>query len=184
MIKFSIADVSSEAIMNIAKAVSNAHASLSSEDLKRSFENQYSETYIRLAITTCLQLRILEETSGAYTVNPKFRNNIQRSNKNDLLVFFRQALQDYPPFLLYADLLSKGYTSVESANMIRGIMQISSPTSTVERSFRRWGIDSNLIISKEDGHLSIPEAEKGLPTNYVRDLLKALDSELQLKLFL
>jgi len=84
---------------------------------------------------------------------------------------------------MYADLLSNGYSSEDSASMTKGIMNIGTTLSVVEKSLRLWGTDTKLIVN-ENGKFRIPEGEKGLPTNYVKDLLKALDSELHAKMFL
>lgn len=146
-------------------------------------QNRWKENYLKPVVTACLQLNILQKDGNGYVVNSKHRDSIRRANKNELIIFFRDALQDFPPFLMYADFLSNGYSSDDSASMTRGIMKIGTSLNIVEKSLRLWGTDTKLIVS-EDGKLRIPEGEKGLPSNYVKDLLKALDGELHAKMFL
>jgi hypothetical protein len=68
--------------------------------------------------------------------------------------------------------------------MTVGIFRISSPKERVEKAFKNWGLQTSLIIIDTSGNLSIPEAEKGLPTEYVESLIKALRADLQAKIFL
>lgn len=178
-----IPDVSSEAIMTVTKLVSSAPAPLSLSDISKGVENRFSEAHAKQVVNACLQLKLLQENGGTYTVNQKFRDSVKRANKQELIPFFRQALQDYPPFLLYADLVSQNFASIDSVNMIRGALQINTPAKVVEKSLRNWGKDAGLIV-EDNEQLRIPEAEKGLPSNYVKELLKALDSEFNAKMFL
>ncbi len=180
---FILTDVSSESIMNMAKVVSNAPISMEFGDIVTALENKWKENYLKQVITSCVQLSILQKDGNGYVVNSKQRDAIRRANKDELIAFFRVALQNYPPFLMYADLLSNGYSSEDSASMTRGIMKIGTSLTVVEKALRLWGTDTKLIVN-EDGKLRIPEGEKGLPSNYVKDLLKALDSELHAKMFL
>jgi len=181
--KYVLTDVSSESIMSIAKVISSSPSPMPFEDIATSLQTKYREQYLKQAIIACVQLQLIIKENENYVANPKSRDIIKRANKDELIVFFRQALQNYPPFLMYADFLSNGYPSDESASMTKGIMQISSTLKVVEKALRLWGADAKLII-KENGEFRIPEAEKGLPSNYVKDLLKALDSELHAKMFL
>jgi hypothetical protein len=180
---FVIPDVTSEAIMIVTKLVSIATSPLSLSDISKGVQDRFKESHTRLIIAASLQLKLLQEKNSNYVVNPKYQDSVKRANKNELLPLFRQALQDYPPFLLYADLLSKDFSSVNAVNMVRGALQINSATNAVEKALRNWGISAKLIIN-QNGVLSIPDAEKGLPSNYVQDLLKALDSEFHAKMFL
>ncbi|MGQ0772592.1 MAG: hypothetical protein ACT4NT_07470 [Nitrososphaerota archaeon] len=181
--KFALVDVSSESIMNVAKVVSSAPSPMPFSDIVKALETRWKENYLKQVIIACLQLQILRQIDQNYTVNTKYQDGIKRANKNELIVFFREALQDYPPFLMYADFLSTDFDSTNSAAMIRGIMQINTSLSVVEKALRLWGSDAGLIIKEGDG-FRIPKAEKGLPSNYVKDLLEALDSEFQTKMFL
>ncbi|MFY3741921.1 MAG: hypothetical protein HMLIMOIP_002382 [Candidatus Nitrosomirales archaeon] len=181
--KFAVPDVSSEAIMTVVKLVSSAPSPLSLTDIAKGVENKFKQAHAKLVVDACLQLKLLQENNATYNVNPKYRDSVKRAAKEELVLFFRQALQDYPPFLLYADLVSQNFPSVDSVNMIRGALQIDTPAKTVEKSLRNWGKDAGLIV-ETDGKLSIPQAEKGLPSNYVKELLRALDSEFNAKMFL
>ena len=68
--------------------------------------------------------------------------------------------------------------------MTVGIFRISSPRERVEKAFKNWGLQTNLMTTDISGNLTIPEAEKGLPTEYVESLIKALRADLQAKIFL
>lgn len=180
--QFSVLDVSAEFIMDVAKAVASSPKQLSKDDLMRCFNK--SKVYITNTISQGVQLNLVNIKNGLYTSSERHRDLLKRSERSQLYLSLREALQRYPPFLLYIDFISKKYSSEESAIMTRGIFQIESPKKTVEKSFRKWGIFAKLIRKDTKKGLSIPEAEEGLPSQYVNGLLKALRASLQARIFL
>jgi hypothetical protein len=181
-LQFAVLDVSAEFMMDVAKAVASSPHPLSKEDLIRSFKK--SKPYISNAISQALQLGLIELQNNLYVGSERYRDLIKRSDRSQLYLPLREALQRCPPFLLYIDFISKGYSSEESANMVRGIFRMQSSEEIVEKSFRKWGLYSSLIFTDSSGRLSIPEAEKGLPSEYVENLIKALRAELQASIFI
>lgn len=180
--QFAVLDVSAEFLMDVAKAVASSPYPLTKQDLLRSFDK--SDPYVSNAISQCLQLGLICIQDRLYVSSEKHRDLIKRSVRSQLIIPLRQALQSYPPFLLYLDFISKGYSSVKSASMTTGIFRIQSSQKTVEKAFRNWGLQTNLININTSGDLSIPEAEKGLPSEYVASLMKALRASLQASIFL
>jgi hypothetical protein len=180
--QFAVLDVSAEFMMDVAKAVASSPHPLSKEDLTRSFKK--SKPYISNAISQALQLGLIEPQDNLYVSSERQRDLLKRSDRSQLYLPLREALQRYPPFLLYIDFISKGYPSEESANMTRGIFRMQSSEEIVEKSLRKWGLYASLIIADSSGGLSIPEAERGLPSEYVESLIKALRAELQASIFL
>ena len=179
---FTVSDVSSEFMMDVAKVVASSPYPLNKKDLLNSFEK--SPTYVSNAVSQCLQLGLIHIKDGHYVSSDRYRDLIKRSEKSQLHIALRQALQSYPPFLLYLDFVSKGYSSEESAHMTSGILRIESSKEIVQKAFRNWGMQTSLISIDTSGKLSIPEAEKGLPSEYVESLIKALRADLQAKIFL
>lgn len=181
-IQFVVLDVSAEFIMDVAKAVASSPHPLTSKDLLNSFNK--SPAYVYNAISQCLQIGLICEKDSQYISADKYGDLIKRSDKSQLLVVLRKALQSYPPFLLYLDFISKGYSSEDSTNMATGIFRVQAPKERAERTFRNWGLKTSLITADKSGKLSIPEGEKGLPTAYMESLTKALTADLQAKIFL
>jgi hypothetical protein len=180
--QFIVFDVSAEFIMDIVKVVVSSPHPLSKVDLLRSFNK--SRIYISNAISQALQLGLIEIQNGSYVGSAIYRDLIKRCDRSQLYLPFREALQRYPPFLLYVDFISKGYSSKDAATMTRGIFRISSQVNIVEKSFRNWGLYAQLIRVDASGTLSIPEAEKGLLSEYVESLLRALRAKLQASIFI
>lgn len=181
-LQFSVLDVSAEFMMDVAKAVASSPHPLSREDLLRSFKK--SRTYVLNAISQCVQLGLVYAQDDVYVSSERHRDLLKRSERSQLYLPLREALQRYPPFLLYIDFLSKKYSSEGSATMTRGIFRIESSEKMVEKSFRTWGIFAQLIKKDKANKLSIPEAEEGLPSEYVASLMKALRASLQASIFL
>jgi len=183
--QFVITDVSPELLMDIAKVLSQSPHPLSKEDIAKSLEDRYKGSYVLTALTQSVQLGLVAKQKDLFISSEKYRDLIQRSEKLQLFLPFRVALQEFPPFLLYADFISKGYSPENAATMTRGILKIESPRDKVERALRLWGIYAQLIkTDPQSGRLFIPEAEQGLPSEYVRNLLKALQDELKAGIFM
>jgi hypothetical protein len=180
--QFTVSDVSSEFIMDVAKTVASSPHPLRKEDLMRCFKK--SPAYVSNAISQSLQLGLIEMQGGFYVGSEKYRDLVKRSDKSQLYLPLRKALQAYPPFLLYVDFVSKGYASTEASNMTQGIFRIQNPERIVEKSFRTWGTYAGLIAKDASGALTIPEAEKGMTSEYVASLMRALRAELQASVFL
>lgn len=181
-IQFVVSDVSAEFMMDIAKLVASSPYPLTKKDIANSFD--VSDAYISNALSQCLQLGLISFLNNNYVSSDKFREILKRSEKSQLLMALRQALQSYPPYLLYLDFISKGYDSVQSSSMTCGIFRIQSSKEKVEKMFKKWGIQSNIIVDNGSGKLSIPEGEKGLSIEYVDSLIKAMKADLQAKIFL
>jgi hypothetical protein len=181
-VKFAVFEVSAECLMDVAKEVASSPHPLDKNILLDSFDKHHTTT--SNAIAQCLQLGLFIERNGEYVPADKYRDLTKRSDRSQLHLILRQALQSYPPCLLYLDFISKGYSSEQSARMTAGIFRIQSPKERVEKMFRNWGLQTGLIVSDTSGKLSIPEGEKGLPNEYMESLMKALTADLQAKIFL
>jgi hypothetical protein len=178
--QFVIYDVSAELIMNISKLVASSPHPLSKEDITRSFTK--NEAQIKRGINQCVQLGLINIKDELYISNDRYRDLIKRAEKTQLYIPLRQALQNYPPFLLYLDFISKGYSSEEAAKMTTGIFKLSD-SMIIEKTLRNFGLNTGIIII-ESGKLSIPESEKGIPTDYINSLVKAMNADVNTKLFL
>ncbi len=168
--------------MDVAKTVASSPHPLERDDLTRCFAK--SKVYLSNAVSQALQLGLVELQNGLYVSSDKYRDLVKRSERSQLYLPLREALQRYPPFLLYVDFISKGYSSNDSANMTRGVFRIQNSAEIVEKAFRNWGLFARLMAKAPSGQIIIPEAEKGLPSEYVEGLMKALRAELQASVFL
>ena len=175
---FTIGDVPASLIMDVCKFISYALSSVTKENVEECFRGKFHETYVDRAIRAAEQLRLIEESNGSLYCAQRWREEIKKSNRDELRLVFRQALQDYPPFLVYADLLSKGYDSIEAANATKGLFSIASSSNITEKSFRLWGLYSETLRqdSQTNALFLTIETDK-LATKYVEDLLSSLTSD-------
>lgn len=180
--QFRILDVSAEFLMDIAKIVSSSPHPLSKEDILASFRK--NKRYVANGLSQCLQLGLVVLQDRLYVGSEKHGDLIKRSDRPQLYIPFRDALQKYSPFLLYSDFISKSYSSNETAAIVKGILRIQISETIIEQSLRRWGKYAKLIMEDSEGNLHIPEAKKGLPSKYIQSLLKALQAELRASIFL
>ena len=104
-------------MMDIAKAVASSPHPLSKENLYDSLIK--SKRYISDVISQCSQLGLITCQDGLYISSNEYRDLIKRSERQQLYLALRKALHKFPPFLLYIDFETKGYSSYESAKMTK-----------------------------------------------------------------
>jgi len=179
--EYIIQDVSADFIMDVAKIVSSSPFPLKKENILKSFKRHVS--YTNRAIIQAQQLKLVEDTEDGFTSTQNYGDSIKRALRNQYNIHFRQALQNYPPFLLYADFITKGYNSEESALFVKGILDLSPSEKMVEKSLKNWGKYAELIVENK-GKLSIPDAERGLPSEFIDNLLNSLQVEFKTNIFL
>jgi hypothetical protein len=110
LFNYQIPQVKGELIADVAKTLANSGKPLKLKELAKCFEGQYSEEYVRRAAVACSQIGLATYETGVYTFNESERNDLKRATKSELYITFRKRLQDYTPFLLYVDFLSKEYS--------------------------------------------------------------------------
>lgn len=182
--EFAIVDVPASLIMDVCKYVSYAISTVTKENIAECFKNKLQGAYVYRAIRAAEQLHLLENKSGTFSCSQRWRDDIKKANRDELSLPFRQALQDYPPFLVYADLLSKGYNSNEAAEATKGLFSIESSSNIVERALRLWGIYSGTIQQNpETNSLTLTIDTNRLAAKYVEDLLSSLSSDFRSKIF-
>jgi hypothetical protein len=184
VMQFSVVETNGPLIMDVCKFASYADSNMTKEKIGECFKGKLQESYVYRAIRAAVQLRLLDEKNGTFSCSQRWRDEIKKASRDELQLPFRQALQDYPPFLVYADLLSKGYISNEAAQATKGLFSIDSSPTTIERSLRLWGIYSGTI--KQDSQtskLALTIDTNRLATKYVEDLLTSLASDFRSKLF-
>lgn len=169
--------------MDVAKLLSSSPTPMPKEDVYRSFEDRFKETYVNLILIACEQIRLCEKTGLDYLATQKYREQLKRADRSELSLIFRSALQEYPPFLLFTEFVTKGYTLTNATAMTRGILKIESPLSRVEKSLRNWGSYAG-VFDKVTGELVLPLSVDRLTAEFVKGLHEALDSQLKANIFI
>ena len=168
--------------MNIAKTISLSESPLDLKRIKMSFPD-LSEGYIIFVVKMAIQLKLINGQNSAYRVSENYRNDLNSASVTDLLIIFRKALQSFPPFVLFVSLISKGYSPENSSQILRGVVDISTSDKVIARVFRNWGLKSKIVVVKNNT-LTTSIGDKGLSHEYIKSLIKALDSEMTAKVFL
>jgi len=180
---YNIPEVTGELITDVAKTLANSRKPLTLNELAKSFEGQYSSEYVRRAAIACSQLRLAVLQAGTYQCNESDRDDLKKATRTELYVPFRKRLQDFAPFLLYIDYLSKEFSSLESAMRTRGILSIDASPEKLERTFRGWGKYARIIEEQKGGQIAICVETEKLLADYVKKLVEALEAEIRAKIF-
>lgn len=184
--EYSIPAVPPGFVMDTCKFAASATASFTRENLIECFQGKFQKPYITRAIQGALQLRLIEEDEQLQIrCSQRFREDIRKATKEQLNLPFRQALQDYPPFVVYADLLSKGYESSDASAAVHGIFSTKTSPSIIDQSFRSWGVYSGIIEQDEETKmLRLTIDTEKLMADYVKNLLETLASDFKAKIFM
>jgi len=180
--EYQVPDVSGEIIADAAKTLANSPSPMTMMQLTNCYVGQFSSEYVRRAAIACVQLGLAEQSAGHFTCVETHRDVLKKARKDEMRVAFGYGLQNYGPFLLYADYLSKGFSTVDAATRTKGLFQIQTSPDKIEKNLKGWGKYAGLFEDSPSG-LKIKVHTDHLLVDYVKKLVEALEAELQSKLF-
>jgi len=123
MMPYTIRDVSGTTVMDIAKLVALSERPLTRHDIEEGLG--ISGTYASNGVAVAEQLGLVEKADDG-SLRFSGRREIRRAERQQLPVFFRQALQGYPPFLLLMAYLSQGYDVGESSRVVKVVFEVGA----------------------------------------------------------
>jgi len=171
--------------MDLAKILANSPTAMTKEAVHSCFPHLKTLGYTENGLSVCCQLGLAEETKLGFVGSDNSRSDVKKATKNQLFTLFQQRIMNYPPFLLYIDFGSKGYSSLDSAARTKGILQMRGSLPIVESSLRRWGVYAQLLnYNKSKDEIMVKVTVERLSAEYVHRLLRAMEAELKIKLFL
>ncbi|GAF68113.1 unnamed protein product, partial [marine sediment metagenome] len=185
MSEYIVSDVKAEHVMGVAKFAAALDMSCST---KRFTRKDIEEA---LSISTELSRRATSVAVQLKFVNPLTQNEMQFMGKSELRyaardqlpIFFRERLQDYPPFLVFLVFLSQGYNHVQAVSLARSIFNIQASKYLIGKTFRQWGIYAGLL-ELIDGQLSATfKPFDIMDFAIVKRLEAALETDLRTKAF-
>src|SRR2546428_4374876 len=124
--EYQIPEVTGEIVADVAKTLANSPSPMNIVQLSNCYVGQYGSEYIRRAAVSCTQLGLSELSGGLFTCVEAHRDVLKKANKSELRIPFREGLQNYGPFLPYADYLSKGFSPLDAATRTKGLFQIQA----------------------------------------------------------
>lgn len=185
MSDYVIADVSAEHVMGVAKFAAVRDMSSSTKRFTRkNIEDalSISTELSRRAISSAVQLQFIKplaQNEFEFAGKPELRF----AAKDQLPIFFREKLQDYPPFLVFLVFLSQGYNYPEAVGLARSIFDIETSKQIVSKAFRLWGTYAGLL-ERRDGQLSATFKPFDITDfGIVKRLEEALETDLKTKAF-
>src|SRR6266487_3962115 len=140
---YQIPDVSADLISDVAKTLANSPSPMSVSQITECYVNQFGGEYVRRAAVASAQLGLSELIKGEYVCAEGHRDVLRKATKSELRVAFRGGLQNYGPFLLYADYLSKAFSSLEAASRTKGIFE----SSLIQTKWREPSKDGENLLN-------------------------------------
>jgi len=150
-----IRNVDPQRIISIVEAISFGFNSFE-KVCEFVFDKQHSKisggdkNHISRGISSTEQLGMLSSSVNDIK-NATFElKNIQNSipqtwKEEDKIVFFKNSIQAFQPFLRYYDFISKGFSHSSAASKTSSIFEISPPLSGENNVFKRWGVFSGIF---------------------------------------
>ena len=185
-IKLTLQDISVERLMKMAKLIANADSPLTKEEIFTGFGGiDSSKKMLERAFKTCIDLKIILKTENeSFKIRPDMVSEIKNCHVSDLPILFRKFLQDFPPFLLYVNLLSQGLTQLESAGFVKALMKLGNSEKQIVAILNKWGSTSGALEKDQANVYKIPKSDKILPRQYLDKLVDSLNNEIGVKNFL
>src|SRR5438445_685987 len=171
---YQIPDVSAALIADLAKTLANSASSMTLSELADCYVGQFKSDSVRRATIANVQLGFAEANQAVYSCSETHRDVLKKADKSELRIAFRGGLQNYGPFLLFADYLSKGFSPIDAATRTRGLFKIELAPEKVERILRGWGKYAQLV-EEIPGGLRLTVETEHLLFDYVKRLIEALE---------
>lgn len=178
--QYTIRDVSGRTVMDIAKLIALSERPLKRKDIEEGLD--ISGSYASNGVAVGEQLGLIEKADDG-SLRFSGRREIKRAERQQLAVFFREALQGYPPFLLLMAYLNQGYEVGESSRVVKVVFEIGAKAGTVKKALVGWGKYAGLLVEEEERLRPVMEPIKMLDLGQLRRLVKALDTDLGVKSF-
>lgn len=177
-------DVSIDNVMKIAKLVANATDSIKEEKIFRGLEaDEKEQKILRRALRTCVDLNIIQKRGTEYNISTEYISDIKNCKIDELYIFFRKALQNFSPFLLYINLLYQGMDATSAAKYVKTLFQLKNSSKQIQTILLRWGTGCK-ILKKIGKNYNIPSLENPPPKQQLDKLLNSLDNEMTTKNYL
>ncbi|WOV93671.1 MAG: hypothetical protein R1F52_03315 [Candidatus Nitrosoabyssus spongiisocia] len=177
-------DISVDKVMKMAKLIANTDRDLSKEDIFMGFGSKQTKKMLERSLKTCLDLKIIVKSNNCFKIRPDMVDEIRNCHVSDLLVLFRKFLQDFPPFLLYVNLLTQGLTKSESVGFIKTLMKIDNSEKQIMLILNKWGNSSGALKKDKTGDYITLKPTNILPRQYLDKLVESLNNEIGVKNFL
>lgn len=182
--RFVLQDVSVDKVMKMAKLVANADKPLTKEEIFLGLSTDSASYMLERSLKSCLDLKIVIKSDQTFKIRPDAISEIRNCHVSDLPILFRKFLQDFPPFLLYVNLLSQGLTELESAGFLKTLMKLNNSEKQIVTILNKWGNTSGALEKDKSGSYKIPISDKILPRQYLDKLVESLNNEIGVKNFL
>lgn len=175
-------DISVEKVMKMAKLISNADKPLTKDEIFLGLSD--STKLLERTLKTGLDLKMVVKSNDAFKIRPDMVSEIRSCHVSGLPVLFRKFLQDFPPFLLYVNLLNQGLTELESAGFLKTLMKLTNSEKQIVMILKKWGSISGALIKDKEGNYRTPTSEEILPRQYLDKLVESLNNDIGVKNFL
>lgn len=177
-------DISVERLMKMAKLIANADRVLTKEEIFKGLSLDSPQYVLERSLKTCVDLNIIIKSNESFKIRPDVISEIKNCHVSDLPILFRKFLQDFPPFLLYVNLLSQGLSQLESAGFLKTLMKVGSSEKQIVAILNKWGSASGALEKEKSGSYKIPKSDNILPRQYLDKLVESLNNEIGVKNFI
>lgn len=174
--------VAAELIMNVVEACALSDRPLKLDELKEyTGKNPRS---VNEAVKAGLWLGLLDSVTGGFTTSHAIRSRF-RSGKEPKAILFLEYLQRKKSFIQFAAFLDCNEDSKSASEKVRVLYQIDVPALTVLDLFGGWGRTAGLFEGANRTLRLKPEFHApNLPTEYLKELKEALESDMRARVFI
>jgi len=174
--------VAAELVMNIVEACALSGRSMKTDDLIRyTGRNQRS---VNEAIKAALWLGFIESGPSGYFASSTVRSRFPAGKERKALLFV-EYLQQKKSFVQFSTFLDYGDDSSLASRKVKVLYNIDVPSQTILDLFGGWGKSAGVFQGKNQSLGLKPEFHASdLPTEYLKELKEALESDMRARVFI
>jgi hypothetical protein len=174
--------VAAELIMSIAEACALSHRPLGLAELTE--YTSMTDRSVREAIKASLWLRLIEPRDEKYVSSSSIRSEFPTGKEKKALLFI-QYLQRKKSFVQFATFLDYGNDPFLACEKVRVLYQVDVQPQVILQLFGGWGRTAGILEGNNRSLRLKPEYHApDLPTEYLRGLKEAMDSDMRASVFI
>jgi len=173
--------VAADLVTNIVEACALSDRPLKPDEL-RDYTRKNSRS-VNEAIKACSWLRLIEPITSGYSAPPAVRSRFPAGKERKVLLFV-EYLQQKKSFIQFSTFLDYGDDPSSASEKVKVLYKIDVPGQTILDLFGGWGKSAGIFEGTNRTLRLKPEFHASdLPTEYLRELKDALESDMRARVF-
>lgn len=182
MVEYNIQYVPAEKIIETVECVYYSKSGNTTKETIGSYLKSNAE-YARRALIMASQFGFIKQNKNAYESMDS--HDIIKANKEQRPIIFRKRLQKFEPFILFITFISKDDDIEDAIRKVKVVYSLGASEKDIRLALLNWGNYAQLFdYNKESNKLSLNFPVEDLSIEYLKTLVKSLESDIKTRIYL